>query len=124
MLNQNVKFFFVSITECKMTPAPFGITEEIQALINEQDLLQERKEEIDKRLRKSQAATAPLKQQKSEVGGRADSVVKWEANFEWDENVLRIRKEIFGISSFRKHQREVLIHHSKEIVSCIQHSLS
>lgn len=92
-----------------MTPLSLCITEEIQALINEQDLLHERKEEIDRRLQKSQAATAPLKKQKHE--DRADSAVKWEAEFEWDEDVLRIRKEIFGISSFRKHQREVDIYH-------------
>ena len=92
-----------------MTLSPLCITEEIQALITEQDLLHERKEEIDRRLRKSQAAIAPLKTQKHE--DRADSAVKWEAEFEWDKDVLRIRKEIFGISSFRKHQREVGIHH-------------
>eukprot|EP00897_Mesotaenium_endlicherianum_P007193 jgi/Mesen1/6501/ME000332S05502 len=88
-----------------------NVNEELQALFEEQDLLIKRQEEIDARL---QSASTP----QPSGGGRgapaaaasrqADSADKWAIPFEWDAQVDDLRKNVFGLHSFRKHQREII----------------
>lgn len=76
------------------------ISEEISLLLQEQDALEQRRKEIGQSLN-------TITKSVSVTGKKYSSVDLWKTKFEWDENVERIRKDLFGILSFRQNQREV-----------------
>ncbi|XP_004512366.1 ATP-dependent DNA helicase Q-like 2 [Cicer arietinum] len=79
------------------------VQEQIRALIEKQERLYERKSELNSILE-------ACKESENQVNNNASSstVENWNAPFEWDSKADDLRLNIFGISSYRANQREII----------------
>ncbi|XP_061357692.1 ATP-dependent DNA helicase Q-like 2 isoform X2 [Gastrolobium bilobum] len=78
------------------------VQDEIRALIERQEKLYERKSELS-------AILEACKESGTQVNNVASSTVEnWTGQFEWDSEADDVRLNIFGISSYRANQREII----------------
>ncbi|XP_027914837.1 mediator of RNA polymerase II transcription subunit 34 isoform X1 [Vigna unguiculata] len=78
------------------------VQEQIRALIERQENLYERKSELS-------AILEACKESGNEAGNVASSAVEdWSGTFEWDSEANDVRLNVFGISSYRANQREII----------------
>ncbi|KAL2348794.1 hypothetical protein Fmac_002794 [Flemingia macrophylla] len=78
------------------------VQEQIRALIERQENLYERKSELS-------AILEACKESGSEANNVASSNVEnWSGTFEWDSEADDVRLNVFGISSYRANQREII----------------
>ena len=76
--------------------------EQIRALIERQESLYERKSELS-------AILEACKESGNEANNAASSAAEnWSGEFEWDSEADDVRLNVFGISSYRANQREVI----------------
>ncbi|XP_010540692.1 PREDICTED: mediator of RNA polymerase II transcription subunit 34 [Tarenaya hassleriana] len=75
---------------------------QISALIEQQDRLYERKSELKALLEALTTSGSPVNDSAS------NAVENWSGPFEWDSRADDIRFNIFGISSYRANQREII----------------
>lgn len=78
------------------------VEDQIRALIERQERLHERKSEL-------QAVLEACEESGNQVNGGAPSAVEnWSGPFEWDPEADDVRLNIFGISTYRANQREII----------------
>ncbi|RDX82858.1 Mediator of RNA polymerase II transcription subunit 34, partial [Mucuna pruriens] len=78
------------------------VQEQIRTLIERQENLYERKSELS-------AILEACKESGNEANNVASSTVEnWSGTFEWDSEADDIRLNVFGISSYRANQREII----------------
>ncbi|XP_039690404.1 ATP-dependent DNA helicase Q-like 2 isoform X2 [Medicago truncatula] len=79
------------------------VQEKIRALIEKQERLYERKSELNSIL-------DACKESENQVNNAASSsaVENWNGTFEWDSQADDLRLNIFGISSYRANQKEII----------------
>ncbi|KOM45436.1 hypothetical protein LR48_Vigan06g074200 [Vigna angularis] len=78
------------------------VQEQIRALIERQENLYERKSELS-------AILEACKESGNEASNVASSAVEdWSGTFEWDSEADDVRLNVFGISSYRANQREII----------------
>ncbi|CAI8588334.1 unnamed protein product [Vicia faba] len=78
------------------------VQEQIRALIEKQERLYERKSELNSILE-------ACKESENEVNNASSSTVEnWDGPFEWDSEAADLRLNIFGISSYRANQKEII----------------
>lgn len=79
------------------------VQEKIRALIEKQERLYERKSELNSILE-------ACKESENQVNNAASSsaVENWNGTFEWDSQADDLRLNIFGISSYRANQKEII----------------
>lgn len=76
--------------------------EQIRALIERQESLYERKSELS-------AILEACKESGNEANNAASSAAEnWSGEFEWDSEADDVRLNVFGISSYRANQREII----------------
>ncbi|KAK9095662.1 hypothetical protein Scep_027131 [Stephania cephalantha] len=78
------------------------VQEEIKILLARQDKLYERQSELQRILEECKESRS------TENGGPSISVENWSGSFEWDSRADDIRLNIFGISTYRANQREII----------------
>ncbi|XP_073131846.1 ATP-dependent DNA helicase Q-like 2 isoform X1 [Henckelia pumila] len=78
------------------------VEEQIKVLLNQQEMLHERQSELKALLEQNESST-------SHAGDETTvSVENWSGPFEWDRQADDARFNIFGISSYRANQREII----------------
>ncbi|KAL5143321.1 Mediator of RNA polymerase II transcription subunit 34 [Glycine soja] len=78
------------------------VQEQIRALIERQESLYERKSELS-------AILEACKESGNEANNAASSAAEnWSGEFEWDSEADDVRLNVFGISSYRANQREII----------------
>ncbi|KAI5438303.1 variant 2, Mediator of RNA polymerase II transcription subunit 34 [Lathyrus oleraceus] len=78
------------------------VQEQIRALIERQERLYERKSELNSILE-------ACKESENEANNASSSTVEnWDGPFEWDSEAADLRLNIFGISSYRANQKEII----------------
>ncbi|XP_075508442.1 ATP-dependent DNA helicase Q-like 2 isoform X4 [Primulina tabacum] len=78
------------------------VEEQIKVLLNQQEMLHERQTELKALLEQSESST-------SHGGDETTvSVENWSGPFEWDHQADDVRFNVFGISSYRANQREII----------------
>ncbi|XP_073042732.1 ATP-dependent DNA helicase Q-like 2 isoform X2 [Primulina eburnea] len=78
------------------------VEEQIKVLLNQQEMLHERYTELKALLEQSESST-------SHGGDETTvSVENWSGPFEWDYQADDVRFNVFGISSYRANQREII----------------
>ncbi|GBG68416.1 hypothetical protein CBR_g2960 [Chara braunii] len=92
-------------------------TKEIGRLLEQQDQLDSRRTAIQKCLKVAKKSAAASAQSDSKFGLHSEGQVapssasgesNWLRPFQWDEEVEKLRKNLFGLPSFRTHQREII----------------
>ncbi|XP_073288057.1 ATP-dependent DNA helicase Q-like 2 isoform X5 [Primulina huaijiensis] len=78
------------------------VEEQIKVLLNQQEMLHERQSELKALLEQNESST-------SHGGDETTvSVENWSGPFEWDHQADDVRFNVFGISSYRANQREII----------------
>ncbi|XP_019423624.1 PREDICTED: mediator of RNA polymerase II transcription subunit 34 isoform X2 [Lupinus angustifolius] len=77
------------------------VQDQIRGLIERQEKLYERKSELS-------AILEACKDSENQINNGSGSVENWSAPFEWDSQADDLRLNIFGISSYRANQREII----------------
>ncbi|GLT91336.1 hypothetical protein SLE2022_092270 [Rubroshorea leprosula] len=78
------------------------VQDQIRALLERQETLYERQSELKALLEACQESGSPVKD------GAATAVENWSGVFEWDSRADDIRLNVFGISTYRANQREII----------------
>ncbi|GKV10548.1 hypothetical protein SLEP1_g21893 [Rubroshorea leprosula] len=78
------------------------VQDQIRALLERQEMLYERQSELKALLEACQESGSPVKD------GAATAVENWSGAFEWDSRADDIRLNVFGISTYRANQREII----------------
>ncbi|GLT73960.1 hypothetical protein SLA2020_457870 [Shorea laevis] len=78
------------------------VQDQIRALLERQEKLYERQSELKALLEACQESGSPVKD------GAATAVENWSGAFEWDSRADDIRLNVFGISTYRANQREII----------------
>lgn len=79
-----------------------NITDQIKQLLDRQEKLQERQSELKDLLEACEASVS-----RTQCGGSV-GVEDWSGHFEWDSRADDVRLNVFGISTYRANQREVV----------------
>lgn len=82
---------------------------QISALIEHQDRLYERKNELKTLLKALPAASSGSPVASS---GGSSAIENWSEPFEWDSRADDVRFNIFGISNYRANQKEVSMNYT------------
>ncbi|GAU15810.1 hypothetical protein TSUD_236260 [Trifolium subterraneum] len=78
------------------------VQEQIRALIEKQEMLYERKSELN-------AILEACKESENQVNNASSSTVEnWNGPFQWDSQADDLRLNIFGIASYRANQKEII----------------
>ncbi|KAJ0111594.1 hypothetical protein Patl1_02605 [Pistacia atlantica] len=78
------------------------VQDQIKQLLDRQEKLQDRQSELKAVLEACEASVSP-----TQCGGSV-SVEDWSGPFEWDSRADDVRLNVFGISSYRANQREIV----------------
>ncbi|XP_031247124.1 mediator of RNA polymerase II transcription subunit 34-like [Pistacia vera] len=78
------------------------VQDQIKHLLDRQEKLQDRQSELKAVLEACEASVSP-----TQCGGSV-SVEDWSGPFEWDSRADDVRLNVFGISSYRANQREIV----------------
>ncbi|KAL9664806.1 hypothetical protein QQ045_020214 [Rhodiola kirilowii] len=78
------------------------VQDQINMLLDQQDKLYQRQSELRVLLEQCSTSTEPVE------NGGPPSVEDWAGSFEWDTEADNIRFNVFGISSYRANQREII----------------
>ncbi|XP_021889892.1 mediator of RNA polymerase II transcription subunit 34 isoform X4 [Carica papaya] len=79
-----------------------NLAEQIRVLIEQQEKLYERKAELNEMLEACKASGSTVKD------GVPSAAENWSGQFEWDSLADDVRFNIFGISTYRANQREII----------------
>ncbi|XP_070671389.1 ATP-dependent DNA helicase Q-like 2 isoform X3 [Malus domestica] len=78
-----------------------GVQDQIKILLDQQERLYERQSELQALLEASKDSAYP-------VNGASNAEENWSGIFEWDSRANDVRFNIFGISTYRANQREII----------------
>ncbi|KAF5740171.1 mediator of RNA polymerase II transcription subunit 34 isoform X1 [Tripterygium wilfordii] len=79
------------------------VQDQIRILLDQQEKLYERKSELEALLEVCETSESAGK-----VGGAASTVEDWSGPFEWDSRADDVRFNVFGISTYRANQKEII----------------